>query len=57
MPHADILDQSDPLNKPLIGSVVLHAAVFGTFIFGESPSPARTMFGAIPTRAARQRLH
>lgn len=34
MPHADILDQSDPLNKPLIGSVVLHAAVFATVIFG-----------------------
>ena len=32
MPHADILDQADSLNKPLLGSVALHAAVFGTLI-------------------------
>lgn len=30
--HADILDQPDPINRSLLGSVVLHAAVFGTFI-------------------------
>lgn len=30
--HADILDQSSSLNKPLLGSVALHAAVFGTLI-------------------------
>lgn len=29
-PHVDILDQADSLSKPLLGSVVLHAAVFGT---------------------------
>ncbi|HLY18727.1 MAG TPA: TonB family protein [Bryobacteraceae bacterium] len=33
MPHADILDQPESLGKPLAGSVVLHAAVFGTLIF------------------------
>jgi TonB family protein len=32
MPHADILDHADSLNKPLLGSVVLHAAVFGTLL-------------------------
>jgi protein TonB len=32
MPHADILDQADSLNKPLLGSVALHAAVFGTLL-------------------------
>jgi protein TonB len=32
MPHADILDQADSLNKPLLGSVALHAAIFGTLI-------------------------
>lgn len=32
MPHADILDQADSLNKPLLGSVFLHAAVFGTLL-------------------------
>ena len=30
--HADILDQPDSLNKPLLGSVALHAAVFGTLL-------------------------
>jgi hypothetical protein len=30
--HADILDQADSLNKPLLGSVALHAAVFGTLL-------------------------
>jgi periplasmic protein TonB len=33
MPHADILDQADSLNRPLLGSVALHAAVFGTLLF------------------------
>src|SRR5450432_2523481 len=32
MPHADILDQADSLNKPLVGSFALHAAVFGTLV-------------------------
>jgi protein TonB len=32
MPHADILDQADSLHKPLLGSVALHAVVFGTLI-------------------------
>jgi hypothetical protein len=32
MPHADILDRADSLNKPLLGSVALHAAVFGTLV-------------------------
>jgi periplasmic protein TonB len=32
MPHADILDQADSLNKPLLGSVALHAAIFGTLL-------------------------
>jgi protein TonB len=32
MSHADVLDQADSLNKPLLGSVVLHAAVFGTLL-------------------------
>jgi protein TonB len=32
MPHADILDQADSLNKPLLGSVAWHAAVFGTLL-------------------------
>jgi protein TonB len=32
MPHADILDQADSLNKPLLGSLALHAAVFGTLL-------------------------
>ncbi len=30
--HADILDQADSLNKPLLGAVALHAAVFGTLV-------------------------
>ncbi|HTT64280.1 MAG TPA: energy transducer TonB [Bryobacteraceae bacterium] len=30
--HLDILDQPDALNKPLLGSVALHVAVFGTLI-------------------------
>jgi len=32
MPHADILDQADSLNRPLLGSMALHAAVFGTLV-------------------------
>ena len=32
MPHADILDHADSLNKPLLGSVALHAAVFGSLL-------------------------
>jgi protein TonB len=32
MPHADILDRADSLHKPLLGSVALHAAVFGTLL-------------------------
>lgn len=32
MPHADILDEADSLNKPLVGSVALHAAIFGTLL-------------------------
>jgi TonB family protein len=32
MPHADILDQADSLNKPFLGSLGLHAAVFGTLL-------------------------
>lgn len=31
--HVDILDEADSLNKPLLGSVALHAAVFGTLLF------------------------
>ena len=34
MSHADILDQPDSLNRPLLGSVVLHGAVFGALILG-----------------------
>ena len=30
--HLDILDRSDSLNKPLLGSVVLHFAAFGTLV-------------------------
>jgi len=30
--HADILDQADSLDKPLLESVALHAAVFGTLL-------------------------
>jgi protein TonB len=30
--HVDILDQADSLNKPLLGSVALHAAIFGTLL-------------------------
>jgi len=30
--HVDILEQADSLNKPLLGSVALHAAVFGTLV-------------------------
>ena len=30
--HADILDQADSLNKPLLGLVALHVAVFGTLL-------------------------
>ncbi|MGA3040501.1 MAG: energy transducer TonB [Bryobacteraceae bacterium] len=30
--HADLLDQADSLNRPLLGSVALHAAIFGTLI-------------------------
>jgi protein TonB len=30
--HADILEQADSLNKPLLGSVVLHGAAFGTLL-------------------------
>lgn len=33
MPHADILDQADSLNKPLVGSFALHAGVFGILLF------------------------
>lgn len=33
MPHADILDQPESIGKPLLGSMALHAAIFGTFIF------------------------
>ena len=32
-PHADILGQPESLGKPLIGSVALHAALFGTLLF------------------------
>ncbi|HVN06583.1 MAG TPA: TonB family protein [Bryobacteraceae bacterium] len=32
MSHADILDQPESLNKPLLGSVVMHGAVFGALI-------------------------
>ncbi len=32
MPHADILDQSDSLHKPLLGSVALHAGIFATLL-------------------------
>jgi periplasmic protein TonB len=32
MPHADILDRADSLNRPLLGSVALHAAVFGSLL-------------------------
>src|SRR5208283_6226918 len=30
--HADILDQADSLNKPLLGSLALHAAIFATLL-------------------------
>jgi len=30
--HADILDQADSLNKPLLGSLALHVAVFATLL-------------------------
>jgi len=33
MPHADILDRPESLNRPLVGSLVMHAAVFGSLIF------------------------
>ena len=29
MPHVDILEQPEPLRKPLLGSLGLHVAVFG----------------------------
>jgi len=32
MAHADILDQPDSLNKPLLGSLALHGAVFGVLL-------------------------
>jgi protein TonB len=32
VPHADILDHADSLGKPLLGSVALHAAVFGSLL-------------------------
>jgi len=31
--HVDTLDQPEPLSKPLVGSVALHAAIFGTLVF------------------------
>ncbi len=31
--HADILDQPNPLSKPLLGSVAFHAAAFGALVF------------------------
>lgn len=34
MAHADILEQADSLNRPLLGSLVLHGAVFATLLFG-----------------------
>jgi periplasmic protein TonB len=46
MPHADILDQADSLNKPLLGSVALHAAVFGTLLlWGVALSGHRETWG------------
>src|SRR5580765_5360439 len=42
MPYADVFDQSEPLGKPLLGSLVLHAGVVaflvaGSFIHGRAP--------------------
>ncbi len=34
MPHSDILDRQDSLNKPLVGSVVLHGGVAAILLFG-----------------------
>ncbi len=31
--HADILDQPESLGRPILGSVVLHGAIFGTLLF------------------------
>ncbi len=30
--HIETLDQPEPIGKPLLGSVALHAAIFGTLI-------------------------
>ena len=32
MPHTDILDRADSLNRPLLGSMALHVAVFGAVL-------------------------
>lgn len=32
-PHVDILEQPESLGKPLLGSLALHAAAFGTLLF------------------------
>lgn len=32
MPHVDILERPEPLRIPLVGSVLLHAAVFGSLL-------------------------
>ena len=45
-PHVDILAQPDSLRKPLMGSVVLHGAIFGTLLlWGIVTSTHREMWG------------
>jgi protein TonB len=45
-PHVDILEQPESLRKPLLGSVVFHAAVFGTLVFwGFAASRPHEMWG------------
>jgi TonB family protein len=45
MPHADILDQRQPLSKPLAGSVMAHAAVAGAFLLSYVLKPPVETFG------------
>ena len=40
-PHIDILDESDSLRKPLVGSAALHAAVFATVLLSTIAGGAR----------------
>ncbi|MFN7993922.1 MAG: TonB family protein [Bryobacteraceae bacterium] len=45
-PHVDILEQTESLRKPLLGSVVFHVAVFSTvLLWGIANSHGRVMWG------------